>query len=66
MSKTKTATIKLNHYKRIPTDPASREMESAWRVIAITDSLDYTPGESLDRNTVDALCASRAWKVSIT
>lgn len=39
--------------------------EPAWRVEKVTDSIDYHPGQTLTKSTVDGLCSSRWWKVTI-
>lgn len=36
-----------------------------YRCEQITDSVDFLPGKHYDKKTVDSLCHSREWKVTI-
>lgn len=36
-----------------------------YRVVQITDSIDFHPGQMLHQNEVQALCTFRDWKVTI-
>ena len=37
----------------------------SYKVEKVTDSTEYRPGQVLDRNEVEGLCLSKAWKVTI-
>lgn len=39
--------------------------EEVYHVDKLTDSVDYSPGQALERETVAALCGDPAWKVKI-
>ena len=66
----KTPTIRLAYYVPAIRDESVTDFRSpaatppAWRVMSVTDSIQYHPGQILRRNEVDALCAS-SWKVTI-
>jgi hypothetical protein len=64
----KTKTISLETYEVIDSEKKSPpyDMKRVWKVRRVTDSIEYTPGQGLDKATVDSLCASSAWKVTIT
>jgi len=36
-----------------------------WRVVQVTDSIEYTTGQYLERGQVEELCSSKQWKVTI-
>ena len=37
----------------------------AWRVERVTDSIEYDPGQMLNKEQMDVLCASEDWKVAV-
>ena len=66
---TKIKTIKVSNghapADRNATTPAEWEAALRYRVEQVTDSVEYTPGQYLERKVVDELCHSRDWKVTI-
>lgn len=65
----KTKTITLTAHEKVnPTEAEIRRDNTfLYRVEKITDFSDpeYHPGKMLTQHTVDGLCASARWKVSI-
>jgi hypothetical protein len=64
---TKQKTIMLETFERIDPDnhEIPRQLSRVWKVRRVTDSIEFTPGQLLKKNDVDALCASGSWKVTI-
>ena len=60
----KIAKLKLSYPHRMM-QPELRAKGDHWRVEQATDSTEYAPGAFLDKRTVDELCASKAWSVTI-
>jgi hypothetical protein len=56
----KTKSIKLQH---VPKTAFIKQPQ--YKVIAVTDSIDYTPHQHLDPHEVKTLCAKADWKVTI-
>jgi hypothetical protein len=54
----KICTIKLSHHTSI-------DGETYYRVIQVTDSLSFDPGQVLKTRDVQGLCDSQRWKVTI-
>lgn len=42
--------------------PQQREW---WVVDRVTDSIEFRPGQELDKKTLETLCLSHSWKVTI-
>jgi hypothetical protein len=45
--------------------PNLANREPTYRVIRVTDSLDFAPGAILGKRTVEELCESPHWKVIV-
>ncbi len=54
--------IKLVHFKTHPM--TSEGAKDAYRVILVKNSIDYAPGEVLEKDEVNDLCVSD-WEVTI-
>ncbi len=59
--KTKTITLTGPHHNH-PDDYSILR----WRVERVTDSIEYHPGDLLEKKAVGDLCAASDWKVTIT
>jgi hypothetical protein len=57
--KTKLKTLKLSH------PHVSRQSSNAYRVEMVTDSVELTPYQLLEKKQVDELCCAQDWKVTI-
>lgn len=62
MSKTKT--IKLTSTKTMDNSRLDG-WRPVWRVETVTDSIEFAPGDFLEKNIVDSICAALQWKVTI-
>jgi hypothetical protein len=63
----KIKTIALETFEQIdPEGGPPYKMRQAWRVMKVTDSIEFTPGAILLKPQVDQLCAATDWKVTIT
>jgi len=60
----KTSAIRLIYHKLYMS--YERGNAPAWLVDTVTDSTEFNPGDILEKPTVDDLCASTKWKVSIS
>lgn len=59
----KTLTLSFPHVNWDPNHgPDEKEV---WRVDAVTDSTEYSPGQQLLKAKVDEICSSPEWKVTI-
>lgn len=67
----KIKTIKLTNghapSRQSNTFSSEKEWQAAlrYRVEQITDSIEYSPGQLLEKAEVESLCASRDWKVTV-
>ena len=61
----KTMTIKLQATQTMD-NSRSDGWRPVWLVEQVTDSIEFTPGQMLERTKVDELCAAPRWKVTIT
>ena len=59
----KIATIKLAY---APASYCSRGLDNRWKVKTVTESLEYSPGEYLEKLQVERLIASKNWRVTIS
>jgi hypothetical protein len=41
------------------------KMTRKWRVLKVSNSIEYHPDQELDKNTVEALCNAPSWSVTI-
>jgi hypothetical protein len=64
----KIKTMQLIHFEKIDSSagPPPYGTVNAWRVIKVTDSIEYAPGQTLLKPQVEELCANKYWKVTIT
>ena len=62
----KNASIKLE-YVRTPGNfsPKGQEFHEEWRVVQVTDSILFHPGQLLTKTDVRELCDNGAWKVTV-
>lgn len=51
----KTKTLKLSYGK----------ISGDYKVVQITDSVEFHPGQYLKKDEIEALCARKDWKVTI-
>lgn len=58
---TKTKTIKLKYF-----DYHVTSKTETWKVQVVTDSVEFNPGQMLDKNEVQQLCENKYWKVTIS
>lgn len=67
----KIKTILLETFERLPRDEAGNPMapgtpvQRVYRVLKITDSVEYHPGDVLIKSLVEGLCDNGTWKVTI-
>lgn len=54
---TRIQTVKLGHHRV--------GVREEWHVLVVKNSTDYKPGDALDKATVDDLCRSTRWDVTI-
>lgn len=57
----KTKTLKVSH----PHSDPNSVVNKRYRVEHVTNSVDYSPGQFLERDTVERLCESKNWQVTI-
>jgi hypothetical protein len=61
----KTATIKVSHPHIRRIGNTNKVNENAYRVEQVTDSVEFAPGQLLDKEEVKELCSSSKWRVTI-
>lgn len=59
----KQSTIKLEY--RTWVSSHGGPLDESWKVIQVTDSTHYHPGQLLRKDEVEMLCANGGWKVTI-
>ena len=65
---TKTKTLKLDTWEEITPirgTAAGDQLIRRWRVVSITNSMDFDPGQHLTETTVEELVEDEEWKVTI-
>lgn len=60
----KNSTIKLAHYVTVANAHQDKDRRQ-WKVLQVTDSVKFNPGQWLEKPEVQALCEDGAWKVTI-
>ena len=48
-----------------PLSEVDTEYDSAYRVLQVTDSLQYTPGKKISKVDLTQLCLAKTWKVTV-
>jgi hypothetical protein len=61
----KIPTITLSHYQQVRHSPSAATLVDLYRVAKVTDSVDYTPGDILEKPAVKDLCENSSFKVTI-
>lgn len=59
MAKMKTITLASGYHGSMINEPKQ------YKVLQITDSTAYLPGDQLTKKMVDSLCEAKDWKVTI-
>jgi hypothetical protein len=65
----KLKTIALETWEGAPdtmTGPPPYTMVRKWRITKVTDSIEFSPGDEIDKETVERLANDEGWKVTIT
>lgn len=64
----KIKTITLETWERVDLNDTSipKRMERLWRVMKVTDSVEFHPGQELCKPEVDTLVELKNWKVTVT
>lgn len=64
----KMKTITLETFEQLDPNPVretAKTTRRVWRVLKVTDSIEFTPREILVKSQVDELCAAKDWKVTV-
>lgn len=40
-------------------------LDGRYHVVQVTNSIEYTPGTTVDKNTAEYLCGNRGWTVTV-
>lgn len=61
----KQKTINLVSWEMLAPDQIG-QTRRVWKVTKVTNSVEFSPEQMLDKTTVDGLCAARDWTVNVT
>jgi hypothetical protein len=66
VTKTKTIHLTYWHHTRDPKWQHGKPDQYVYQVEKVTNSVEFAPGQQLNKTEVEALCAAPLWNVSVT